>query len=57
MHARIAGSLQFWMQNSIQPALEQPRRHEGALVGFAPPNKALSPQIEKWNTINKWSFG
>jgi len=22
MHAKIAGGLQFWMQNSIQPALE-----------------------------------
>ena len=29
----------------------------GALVGLSPPNKAPSPQIETWNTINKGSFG
>jgi len=34
-------------------AVPSPR---GALVGLAPPNKATSPQIETWNTINQWSF-
>jgi len=38
------------------PQCAQSRRHGWALVGLATPNKAPSPQIETWNTINQWSF-
>jgi len=37
--------------------MKQSRRHGGALVGLAPQTKLQAPQIETWNTINKWNFG
>ena len=42
-----------WKLSSFR---SQFRRHGGALVGLAPPNKAPSPQIETGNTINQCSF-
>jgi len=37
--------------------ISQSRRHGGTLVSLAPQTKLQAPQIETWNTINKWSFG
>ena len=45
------------MKIKQQKRTVQSRRYGVALAGLAPQTKLQAPQIEMWNTINRWNFG